>query len=235
MGSVSEILLMCAQLLRNLALCIIGIFSLSGLEAARAQSPEVAVFSYFDSLAVTLDYERLITAERIEKLGHGYPLTFTVDVFLREDSKLWRDETIRACQLRFRVIHRDWDDKTDFEFSGPDGRLIQRPALTLDDLRQELEDRLLLTLGRVDDLDSLSRYYVEVTVGYRNLSSDDVQTAQEWLKTGKGGSDRDSVVETKPSLTESVVGLLWDIAGLGGETERYYTARFRLGDLRRGR
>jgi hypothetical protein len=69
-----------------------------------------------------------------------------------------------------------------------------------------------------------------VAVEYRNLTLEDVKSAEEWLR---GTAPPDSTARQGGGpLKGGVLGFLWDLAGLKGERREIATPKFRRDQLR---
>ncbi|MBU1317954.1 MAG: hypothetical protein KKG33_14560 [candidate division Zixibacteria bacterium] len=230
MGIVPKVVLRSILLAAVVSGCCLLLIS----SEARAGAPRVAAFVYLDSLAVTVDCAELITPKRIDMLENGYPLSFVLSVSLLEHQRIWSDILVAKVNSRFRIVLRNWDGMLEFELSDFCHTVTSQILESMDDVIQELEDRLFTTLVRISDLDDSKEFYLVVNVEYRNLTFEDVKAADRWLSDG-GGSVGDSSRNDEKSVGEEVLGFLWDIAGLKAENERISGDRFRLSDLRRGK
>jgi len=201
---------------------------------ARAGAPRVVAFVYLDSIAVTANCADLITPKRIDMLENGYPLSFVLSVSLLEHQKIWSDILVAKANSRFRIVLRNWDGMLEFELSDFNQTITSQILESMDDVIQELEDRLFTTLSPISDLDDSKEFYLVVNVEYRNLTFEDVKSADRWLRDG-GDSAGDSSRHDEKSVGEEVLGFLWNIAGLKAENERISGEKFRLSDLRRGK
>lgn len=201
---------------------------------ARAGAPRVVAFIYLDSLAVTLDCAELITPKRIEMLENGYPLSFELSVSLLEHQKIWSDVLAAKVKSRFRIVRRSWDGMLAFELSDFCQTVTSHVFGSIDDVVEELEERLFTTMTGISDLNDSKEFYLVVDVRYQNLTFEDVKSADRWLRYGSGPAS-DSIHSDDRSIGEEILGFLWDMAGLKTENERISGMKFRLSDLRRGR
>lgn len=205
--------------------------ALLGAAAPGAQTPRVAAFVYQDSLTVGVDCAPLLSEERRDRLHAGYPLSFILELNLMRYDPVWFDGRVLSRQARFRITHEKWDGRYLLALSDFSGVATEAELERLGDVLLELEDRLFATLAPLADLDSAARYYCSVAVEYRNLTLEDVKSAEQWLR---GAAARDSSAERGGrTLGEEAVSLLWDLAGLKGERHKVATSKFRLGQLRR--
>jgi len=210
---------------------IVVCLALLGAAAPGAQTPRVAAFIYQDSLAVAVDCAQLLGEERRDRLHAGYPLSFILELNLMRYDPLWFDAQVLSRQARFRITHEKWDGRYLLALSDFSGVATEDALERLGDVLLELEDRLFATLAPLVDLDAGARYYCSVAVEYRNLTLEDVKSAEQWLR---GGAQGDSSAERGGrTLGEEALGLLWDLAGLKGERHKAATPKFRLGQLRR--
>ena len=213
--------------LAGVALCL----ALLGATAPGAQTPRVAAFLHRDSLAVAVDCAPLLTEERRERLHEGYPLSFVLDLRLMRPDPVWFDTEVISRQARFRITHEKWDARYLCVLHDFGGEGAEVEFARLEELLLELEDRLTTTLMAAADLDAQARYYYTVAVEYRNLTLEDVKSAEEWLR---GAAARDSTAARGGGpLGGGVLSFLWDLAGLKGERRETATPKFRLGQLRR--
>jgi hypothetical protein len=199
--------------------------------APGAQTPRVAAFTHQDSLAVTIDCAPLLSDERRDRLHEGYPLSFILELSLMRHDPVWFDTQVLSREARFRITYEKWDERYRFALSDFSGVTTEAGLERLGDVLLELEDRLFTTLAPLADLDPKVRYYCAVAVEYRNLTLEDVKSAEQWLR---GGAQRDSSAALgSRTLGEEALGLLWDLAGLKGERHKVATPKFRLSQLRR--
>jgi hypothetical protein len=202
--------------------------------SALAGAPRVTAFVYADSLAIAVDCSDLLTQKRVDMLHNGYPLSFVLTVSLLKPAALWSDELITRVKSRFRISHRNWDNHIELKMSDFSSDVTSHLFKSLNDVVQDLDDRLFTTLLPVDELDSTGEYYFDVSLEYRNLTLDDVKSADRWLRSGEI-SPSDSTSHGGTSLKDQVLGFLWNIAGARGEKERISGEKFSVSDLRRGR
>jgi hypothetical protein len=222
--------------LRRCLQAAVVLFALSILCAldANAGAPRVTAFVYSDSLAMAVNCSDLLTQKRVDMLNNGYPLSFVLSISLLEYSALWSDRLVARSNSRFRISHRNWDDLVELKMSDFSSNITSNLFNSLDDVVQELDDRLFETLLPIAELDSTKEYYFDVSVEYRNLTFDDVKSADRWLRSEEIGLS-DSTSHGGASLKDQLLGFLWDIAGPKGEEERIRGERFIISDLRRGR
>jgi len=202
---------------------------------ALAETPRIAVFNYSDSLAIEVDCTELFTPHRVELLQNGYPLSFALKVSLSQDKKLWFDSHIAKASARFRVVYRKWDNRYSCELNDFAGYTTSETYESLDDILHELEERLFATFAMISELDESTRYYFNVNVEYRNMTFDDVKSADRWLRSNRHEKQLDSNGTDKSSFGEKVLGLLWNIASVNVEKDESATQRFWLSELRRVR
>ncbi len=199
--------------------------------APGAQVPQVAAFLHHDSLAVAVDCEPLLIDAYRERLHEGYPLSFVLELSLMRYDPVWFDTQVISREARFRITHEKWDGRYLCAIQDFNGRAAEVEFSRLDDVLLELEDRLSATLRAAAELDAKARYYFAVAVEYRNLTLEDVKSAEEWLR-GAEAPDSASAPGGGP-LGGGVLGFLWDLAGLKGERREIAMPKFRLGQLRR--
>ena len=197
--------------------------------------PKIAIFNYSDSLAIEIDCSDLFTERRTELLRHGYPLSFVLEVSLFRDDRLWLDSRIAKTSARFRVVYQKWDNKIALELSDFSGTRTFEEFITLDEIMLELEERLFMSFGEVSTFEDSHDYYFEIEVLYRNLTFDDVKSADRWLKNGNSMDSTDFDRSGGISISEEVLGFLWNLAGLKAEKEKSKTEKFRPPQLRRGK
>lgn len=197
--------------------------------------PKIAIFNYSDSLAIEIDCSDLFTERRTELLRHGYPLSFVLEVSLFRDDRLWLDSRIAKTSARFRVVYQKWDNKIALELSDFSGSRTFEEFATLDDIILELEERLFVSFGEVSAFEGSHDYYFETEVLYRNLTFDDVKSADRWLKKGNSMDSADLDRSGGKSVSEEVLGFLWNLAGLKAEKEKSTSKKFKPLQLRRGK
>jgi hypothetical protein len=219
---------------RIAALCICLCIALLASDA-EAGMPKIAIFNYSDSLAIEINCSDLFTERRTELLQHGYPLSFVLDVSLFRDDRLWLDSRIAKNSARFRVVYQKWDNKITLELSDFSGSRTFEEFATLDDIVLELEERLFVSFGEISAFEGSNDYYFEIEVLYRNLTFDDVKSADRWLKQGNSVDSADFDGSDGKSVSEEVLGFFWNLAGLKSEKEKSTTEKFRPFQLRRGR
>ena len=208
------------------ALCV----ALLCATAPGAQAPRVAAFLHHDSLAVAVDCAPLLSDEARERLQEGYPLSFLLQLSLMRHDPVWFDPQVISREARFRITHEKWDGRYRCALHDFNGRAAEIEVQRLEDVLLELEDRLSATLRAVADLDAATRYYFAVAVEYRNLTLEDVRSAEEWLR---GAAPPESTAEGNGAPPGAgVLGFLWDLAGLKGERREIATPKFRLDQLR---
>jgi hypothetical protein len=193
--------------------------------------PKVAIFNFSDSLAVEVDCSELFTSRRIELLYHGYPLSFELEVSLFRDDRLWLDSRVSEASTRFRVVYQEWNNKIALELSDFSGTRTVEEYRSLEDVLHELEVRLFTSFGEIATFGGSHDYYFEIDVRYRNLTFDDVKSADRWLRNGGSVGSADS---TGASIGEEILGFFWNLAGLQAEREKSTTQRFRPSELRHG-
>ncbi len=220
----------------NLTTLLLGICLAVSMPVSEAEAgpPGVAVFNYAESLAVEIDCSGLLTSRRVELLDHGYPLSFILTVSLFRDDRLWLDSRLAEVSARFRVVHQKWNDRLTLELSDLAGSFTTEEFESLSEILNELEERLFCTFGRISALQDSYDYYFEVVVRYRSLTFEDVKSADRWLKDGTSEHSSDTGGQGGKSVTDGVLGYLWDMVGLKAETEKFTTEKFRPSRLRHG-
>ncbi len=227
MGTVSKVILRQARL----CLGLFVIVALTLIDTANAQLPRVTPYILDDSLAVEFDFSDLMNDVRLEKLNSGIPLTFRLDLHFREPREVWFDGTVESRSCAFRIEISPLDDTyiyTVRDFNGvSDSNRLHSPVGVL----ATLEERLSGCLVDLDRVSMNGTYYILVDIYYRNLTYDDVVSADKWLREGRP-DHRDSA-DGSGKFGESLLGLLWDMAGLKGESEAIRTESFSPESLRR--
>jgi hypothetical protein len=231
-GVISTIFLRIDRRIAALGICLCIALLASDAEAGM---PKIAIFNYSDSLAIEIDCSDLFTERRTELLRHGYPLSFVLEVSLFRDDRLWLDSRIAKTSARFRVVYQKWDNKIALELSDFSGTRTFEEFITLDEIMLELEERLFMSFGEVSTFEDSHDYYFEIEVLYRNLTFDDVKSADRWLKNGNSMDSTDFDRSGGISISEEVLGFLWNLAGLKAEKEKSKTEKFRPPQLRRGK
>ncbi len=200
--------------------------------APGAQMPRVAAFLYQDSLAVTVDCAPLLTEQRTEELREGYPLSFILELDLVRHDPIWFDTSLDHREARFRIVYQKMSQDYRFQIRDFAGEEAVLTLARMPDVAIELEERLAATIAAVRELDPGQRYYFTLALEVRNLTFEDVQSAERWLREGEAQADsvRDGSGRT---LGEQALGWLWELAGLKGERREAATDKFRLRQLRR--
>ena len=201
--------------------------------AASAQPvPRVTAFVHDDSLAVAVDCERLITDRRMQRLSDGYPLSFYIRLNLMRAVPLWADQKLKSIDADFRIAFRKWDSKYELVLKDFDGQPIRESHQNLDGVLISLEDHLLVTVMPLISLDSSAQYFFEIEAGYRNLTFEDVQSAEKWLRDGSRPDSLDSEAASGETFGSRILRFIWDMAGPGSEKTESRTDIFRLPQLR---
>jgi hypothetical protein len=195
-------------------------------------APRIATLEHADSVAIAVDCQHLLTERRLGALHDGYPLSFTIKVTMLESVPLWADRSIASREASFRVVYRKWDSSYEIVLKDFYGDPFTGKFYSIDDILALLEERFFSAIVPIATLDTSAQYYIESETKYRNMTFDDIQSADKWLRNGysSGGPAEDSAADR--SVGSRLLQLLWDLAGPGSETVTARTDNFRLHQLR---
>jgi hypothetical protein len=161
-------------------------------------------------------------------LDRGMPTTVDVTVEVWRARPGWFDALVGSQRASMRAFRNAWSD--DFTFRR--NLEPERTFVTLDDVEQEIERPLRVSVLRVARLDPDERYYLIVRATVRPLTVEDLEAVEKWLsgeakRAGKPGPG------SLARLPTYLVGVLANLSGLGDESAVVRTEAFALEELLR--
>jgi hypothetical protein len=154
------------------------------IAAATGHSAEPLDFGVFDhepQLAAWLDLAPMVSTSRVEKIRDGVDLVIDFRLTLKRPRRLWGAETITMKQgivtIGYRIVTEDFVLQT----GGRDFQRVGRFA-TLAGLHRFLTDSIVVDLINYTELDSLSRYRLQLELTSISMTGLNLAPASDSLE-----------------------------------------------------
>lgn len=203
---------------------VIGLLALSlgPTSSLAADKPELRLSEPYpceDRLCLDVSLLQMFDQEILAALESGLPATLLFRWRIWKQRSSWWDSEVSAGGEELRIFYDVLDDRYDM-FDGA-GRNIAT-GQSIESLEEVLGEGQRLEMARLTLLRTDHRYYVEVKARLEPLDEEEIRDLENWL----GGSRRQDSEELLSDLARHAVGLLKDMAGLGGRTIRAKSAAF---------